>query len=206
MNYYMTLGISTDATADEIRQAYLALAKRYHPDKNSSADATTMMAEINLAYETLCDGQRRKEYDLQNGIATVQDLQVEQYDEEEEEVEQQEPSSVFGKCVKCNFVDSSGVFICSVCGYIFDPRGKNERKTDRYDDGLSFDPEAFRKAKQCHDSNDDISFEEPDIEENENVQDNLSEIIRCPQCNEINRYSSGSCWQCGLVFEIDEAM
>lgn len=183
MNYYMTLGISPDANADGIRQAYLALAKRYHPDKNSSADATTMMAQINLAYETLYDSQRRKEYDLQNGIAAVQDVPAKQYDEEKEEMEQQEPSSVFGKCVRCNFVDSSGVFVCSVCGYVFDPEGRSRSKADQYDD-------------------DENSFKERDIE-NETAQDNLSEIIRCPQCNEINRYSRGSCWQCGLQFETE---
>jgi hypothetical protein len=34
----------------------------------------------------------------------------------------------------------------------------------------------------------------------------MSEIIRCPQCNEINVYSRGSCWQYGLVFEIEEEL
>lgn len=170
MNYYSTLGISAGATADEVRQAYLALAKKYHPDKNKSPGATTIMAEINLAYETLCDSQRRKQYDLENGI--VADAPV--YIEEEEEIGQ-EPSPV-GRCVRCNFVNSSGMFVCSVCGYTFDP-GVKRKKADIEDD---------------------------ESDEEQDVEDNLSEIIRCPQCNEINMYSRGSCWQCGLQFEVGE--
>lgn len=172
MDHYATLGIPHDATADEVRQAYLRLAKRYHPDKNKSPGATTLMAEINLAYETLCDDRRRQEYDLENGIA---DAPV--YVEEEEEIGQ-ETSPAFGKCVKCNFVNSSGMFVCSVCGYAFDPDAKR-RKAGRYDTSMEYDKE--------------------------DAGDNLSEIIRCPQCNEINMYSRGSCWQCGLIFEIDGA-
>lgn len=169
MSHYTTLGITANATADEVRQAYLALAKKYHPDKNKSPAATTMMAEINLAYETLCDEQRRKQYDLENGI--LADAPV--YMEDDEEIGQ-EPAPV-GRCVKCNFINSSGLFVCSVCGY-------------------TFEPESRRRNAKVEDDED-----KPDAE------DNLSEIIRCPQCNEINMYSRGSCWQCGLRFEIDEA-
>lgn len=178
MNYYFVLGVSPDATTNEVRQAYLALAKKYHPDKNKSPEATSRMAEINLAYETLCDSQKRQEYNLEKGIV-VEEV-VEQYSEEEE-IGQDEPS-MFGRCVKCNFVNSSGIFVCSVCGYAFDLRDKNGRKAERYD-----------------------NYDEITAEDFEEVQDNMSEIIRCPQCNEINMYSRGSCWQCGLDFVIEEA-
>jgi curved DNA-binding protein CbpA len=168
MNHYSTLGVTADATADEIRQAYLVLAKKYHPDKNSSPAATEMMAEINLAYETLRDEQRRKQYDLENGIVAEPPAYV----EDDEEIGQDQVPAA-GRCFKCNFVNSSGLFVCSVCGYTFKPES--------------------RQSANIEDE------EEPDAEEN------LSEIIRCPQCNEINMYSRGSCWQCGLQFEIDEA-
>lgn len=187
MNYYMKLGITPDATEDEVRQAYLELAKKYHPDKNKSPEANAMMAEINLAYETLCDSHRRKEYDLENGIAVAKKaVSIEQYVSEraEEMEEQEETPPIFGKCLRCSFVDCSGIFICSVCGYVFDPEGKR-RKTDQYNSDTDFGYEESHENRQVS-------------------EDNLSEIIRCPQCNEINRYSSGSCWQCGLIFEIDE--
>ena len=44
-------------------------------------------------------------------------------------------------------------------------------------------------------------YEELDDQDAEEV---LSENIRCPRCKEANRYSRGSCWQCGLVFEVEE--
>ncbi len=183
-NYYVVLGILRDATADEVKQAYFKLAKIYHPDKNKSPDATIKMAEINVAYETLCDSQRRMEYDRENEI-WMQEVQQDLNHEEEDEEIGQESSEVWmpGKCVKCNFVNNSGVFICSVCGYVFDPDARSKKKENNY-----------------HDKD---LFEKQNVED-QTSEDTLSEIIRCPQCNEINRYSSGSCWQCGLDFEIEE--
>ena len=207
MNYYNTLGISPYATADEVRQAYLALAKRYHPDKNKSPEATDRMAEINLAYETLCDNQRRRQYNIQCGIAMI-DTPATQYhvvDEEEEDEEiEQEARPVSGKCASCNFVNSSGVFVCTVCGHVFDPEAKAGKKAEQDDDEVTFDAEVIRKAKEYHDNYDEIGIEEVETGEQEAAEENLSEIIRCPQCNEINKYSRGSCWQCGLVFETEE--
>ena len=55
MTYYDTLGITETATAKEIKQAYRSLSLKYHPDHNSSPDATEMMSKINEAYEILKD-------------------------------------------------------------------------------------------------------------------------------------------------------
>jgi curved DNA-binding protein CbpA len=63
MGPYEVLGISRDASADDIRKAYRALAKKYHPDVNSSADAAHMTAMINEAYDLLMDPERRYAYD-----------------------------------------------------------------------------------------------------------------------------------------------
>ena len=127
-DYYSALGISPGATAEEVRQAYLRLAKMYHPDRNGSPDATARMAGINLAYETLCDAQKRGAYDLENNPA------VEADDQEEGEIGQE--SHVFGRCIKCNFVNNSGVFICSTCGHVFDPDLNKDRGYDGLDGGL----------------------------------------------------------------------
>ena len=62
-NHYTTLGISRTATADDIQGAYRALARRFHPDRNSAADAASRMVAINKAYEVLGDPKRRREYD-----------------------------------------------------------------------------------------------------------------------------------------------
>lgn len=62
-NYYETLQIPITATQDEIRDAYRSLARKYHPDLNLDKDTTSIMQELNDAYETLSDLSKRKEYD-----------------------------------------------------------------------------------------------------------------------------------------------
>lgn len=64
MSYYDILGVSRDATTDEIKKAYRKLALEYHPDRNpGDADAELKFKEIAEAYETLSDLQKRFVYD-----------------------------------------------------------------------------------------------------------------------------------------------
>jgi curved DNA-binding protein len=62
-DYYDALGISRDATADQIQQAYRTLARKYHPDVNRDPGAEDRFKEINEAYHALSDPQTRKRYD-----------------------------------------------------------------------------------------------------------------------------------------------
>ena len=63
-NYYTVLGVSAGATLEEIKKAYRKLALRYHPDKNPGDDeAEAKFIEINEAYDTLSDDNKRKTYD-----------------------------------------------------------------------------------------------------------------------------------------------
>ncbi len=60
---YETLGISQDASSDDIKKAYRRLARKYHPDINKEAGAEDKFKEINAAYEILSDEQKRRQYD-----------------------------------------------------------------------------------------------------------------------------------------------
>ena len=61
---YEILGVSRSASQDEIRKAYLKLAHKYHPDKTGGDKAAEdKLKEINAAYDTLKNPEKRKQYD-----------------------------------------------------------------------------------------------------------------------------------------------
>lgn len=61
-NYYEILGISNDATKEEVKQKFRELAKKTHPDKTKE-DSEEEMIKLNKAYEVLSDKDRRERYD-----------------------------------------------------------------------------------------------------------------------------------------------
>lgn len=62
-NYYDILGVKKDATDAEIKKKYRKLVRQYHPDVSDDPNADSKIAEINNAYETLRDKNKRAEYD-----------------------------------------------------------------------------------------------------------------------------------------------
>lgn len=62
-NPYETLGVGQDASQDEIKKAYRKLSKKYHPDINHEAGAEQKYKDVQDAYETVGDEQKRQNYD-----------------------------------------------------------------------------------------------------------------------------------------------
>lgn len=69
-DYYEVLGVSKNASEQEIKKAYRSLAKKYHPDVNKDPGAEEKFKEINEAYEVLSDPSKKANYD-QFGFAGV---------------------------------------------------------------------------------------------------------------------------------------
>ncbi|GEM_PF-1066540 len=63
-NYYEILGISSNASVDEIKAAYRKLALKYHPDTGGSCDVERFL-QVQEAYDNLCDSEKRSDYDQQ---------------------------------------------------------------------------------------------------------------------------------------------
>lgn len=66
LDAYAILGVSPDASADDLRAAYRAQARRHHPDlapADRRAEATRVVQTVNVAYGLVCEPARRAEYD-----------------------------------------------------------------------------------------------------------------------------------------------
>jgi curved DNA-binding protein len=62
-DYYETLGVPRDASADDVKKAYRKLARKFHPDVSKEKDAEEKFKNVQVAYDTLKDPEKRAAYD-----------------------------------------------------------------------------------------------------------------------------------------------
>ena len=69
-SFYEILGVTNNASDNDIKKAYRSLSLKYHPDRNPSPEASDKIREVNDAYGVLSDPIKRKQYDLQEKMGT----------------------------------------------------------------------------------------------------------------------------------------
>lgn len=75
-NYYQRLGISRNASKEEIKKAFRKLALEFHPDKNKRPDAHEKFIAINEAYMILYDDEARQKYDMEYDLHFSQKFDI----------------------------------------------------------------------------------------------------------------------------------
>jgi molecular chaperone DnaJ len=66
-DHYETLGVTREATPEEIKKAYRRLARELHPDVNPSEEASERFKSVTHAYDVLSDPEQRQRYDMGGG-------------------------------------------------------------------------------------------------------------------------------------------
>ena len=104
-NYYELLGVSVDASNEVIKAAYRSLSKKYHPDVCTDIpNSEELMQQINAAYDTLSDSQKRMRYDRELELKKTNDHFEYHQSETAENVKKDDSPSQGGCSCSCLLV------------------------------------------------------------------------------------------------------
>lgn len=87
VGYYEVLGVDPTASAEDIRRAYMQLARALHPDKNDSAEAHETLAKVGEAWSVLKNKQLRKIYDRDGKDGLPDEVYSSDEDDDDDEVD-----------------------------------------------------------------------------------------------------------------------
>lgn len=117
-DYYKILGVSKNATEDEIKKAYRKLAMKYHPDLNSSKDAEDKMKEINEAYEQVMKNKNTSSNkSTSNSNTYTSNNSYYQENDYEEDYTYYRDSNISLDDIDLNALNINNLFVGDVCVY-----------------------------------------------------------------------------------------
>ncbi len=204
-DYYEILGVSKDASQDEIKSAFRKKARELHPDVNKAPDAEERFKELGKAYETLSDDNKRATYDRygEDGLKNA--------------------GFDTGGPFAGGFGDLNDIFESFFGGFggfgfgAADPNAPQRGRDLRYDLKIKFEEAAFGVEKEisfdhqevcsdCHGTGADPTSKPticPQCGGSGRVQHvtrtplgNFSQISVCPQCNGTGQHIDKFCTSC----------
>lgn len=180
---YEVLGVSKNASADEIKKAYRSLAKKYHPDINKEPGAEEKFKEVQEAYDILSDENKKQLYD-QYGWAGI-----------DPNFNGGTNGADFGGFSGFGGFDGEGIDLGDIFSSMF---GGGSRRSSRTTNGPIKGADKFVKAK--------ISF--MDSVFGKKLEFNVNVDVNCPHCNGTGAESSSDIIKCsrcngtGMIYTV----
>jgi len=193
-DYYEILGVSKDASQDEIKKAYRKLAMKYHPDKNpDDKNAEEMFKKASNAYEVLSDPEKRKRYD-QGGISGLEDMGFQGFTDINDIFGSSRFSDIFEEIFGGNVGDIFGG--AGGRRYRQQPAGPQNGANIKAAVNVSFEEAAFGTERKLQ-----IQRSESCDECGGSGAKYGSKIV-CPVCGGTGKVSSSKSSQFGAIFDV----
>ncbi len=188
-NYYEILEVTPESDTVQIKTAYRKLARKYHPDVNKTPEAIEIFKQITNAYETLSDKEKRKQYDIINGIfkSETKTTTPPPPPKTEPKPQAKQPEKAVKKAVKKN---ESSIF--RLLKY-WNAKFKKHRFS-----------EELKKPQKGQNISTDIAITPEEVITGSKRIINVLTTQTCPQCYGHKFINGGKCSQCNGTGEISK--